>query len=298
MRQCRSVLFASFGPGRGRALDAYSCDDVPVYPTRRLAFVILLTLTACQHKETDTGSERTERSGCETPSVSPGAYVHGVLTVNGLRRTYHLAVPLGDPHAPRALVLVFHGRGGNGREMRDGIGKALEFAAQGKALFVYPDGVDNGWPNHEGKDVAFVDALLHELPRQVCFDPRRIFATGFSYGAIMSNTLGCARGGVIRGIAPMSGAGPRIACNGTPVAAWISHGADDRILPEVAGEGSRDHWVRANGCRSESHPTSPPPCVAYEGCGANPVVWCEFPGGHEMPAFVPAAVWKFFEDLT
>jgi poly(3-hydroxybutyrate) depolymerase len=210
-----------------------------------------------------------------------------------------LVVPAGDPGSKRALVLVFHGKGSNGRGMRDYVGAALEGAAAGQAVFVYPDGVDDGpgWPNVDGKDVAFVDALLAKLAGQLCYDRSRVFATGFSYGGFMSNNLGCARAGTIRGIASVSSGGPWGTCNGSAVAAWIAHGSSDGTVSLTSGQGSRDHWRAEDGCTQATHATSPPPCVAYEGCGANPVVWCQFDGGHEVPSFAPPAIWSFFNEL-
>jgi poly(3-hydroxybutyrate) depolymerase len=264
---------------------------------RWIALAALISLPGCLRGSADGTAARPAGSGCAEPSFPQGGTTREAVRAAGIDRTYHLVVPAGDPRRSRALVLVFHGRGGNGQEMRAGVGRALEAAAHGEALFVYPDGVDRDWRNRDGMDVAFMDALLARLSGEVCFDPRRVFATGFSSGGVMSNALGCARGGVIRGIAPMSGAGPRFACSGLPVAAWISHGTADLTIPEPAGEASRDHWIGANGCSRTALPTIPSPCVAYQGCGDNPVVWCAFAGGHDIPAFVVPAIWSFFQGL-
>jgi polyhydroxybutyrate depolymerase len=42
----------------------------------------------------------------------------------------------------------------------------------------------------------------------------------------------------------------------------------------------------------------PGTCVEYQGCDMGfPVQFCEFDGGHMVPAFTGEAAWKFFERL-
>lgn len=263
------------------------------------AVAALLLMSSAGCTATAGGPEpRTSEDGCADPSIGPGAPIAGSVAVNGAVRTYQLAVPSGDGQVPRALVLVFHGKGGDGIGMRNYVGRSMETAAQGNAIFVYPDGVDDGpgWPNQGGKDVAFVDALLAKLATQVCYDRARVFATGFSYGGYMSNTLGCARGGAIRAIAPVSGGGPWGSC-AAPVAAWIAHGVTDTTVALSQGESSRDRWQAVNGCDATTQAVTPAPCVALGGCGANPVVWCAFDQGHTVPSWAPAAIWSFFDGL-
>lgn len=262
-----------------------------------LAMAALVALSAAcgGGKSEGGGGPGAPSNGCATAAAGTGAPVAGSLTVNGAARTYQLVVPAGDPRTARALVLVFHGKGGDGLGYRNWIGKQIEAAARDEAVFVYPDGVDDGkgWPNQDGKDVAFVDALLAKLATEVCYDQKRVFATGFSYGGYMSNTLGCARGTAIRAIAPVAGGGPWGTCTG-PVAAWIAHGLNDT---PATGEASRDRWLKENGCGAGSHAITPSPCVAYDGCGSDPVIWCAFDGEHTVPSFAPAAIWSFFDSL-
>jgi poly(3-hydroxybutyrate) depolymerase len=198
------------------------------------------------------------------------------------------------------LIFVFHGLGGDGDQIRSYFG--FEAQAGGQALFVYPDGLvvpaegETGW---DESDLPFFDAMMSEISASHCVDAKRIFAAGHSFGAYMSNLVGCERGDVVRAIAPVSGglvaAG---ACKG-PVAAWLAHGDMDPIVAQSEGIAARDHWIGANGCASTSKPTTPSPCVAYDGCSANhPVTWCSFPGGHfPLPAFTQQAIWDFFKVL-
>lgn len=220
-------------------------------------------------------------------------------TVAGVSRRYQLFVPAAyDASRPTRLVFVFHGLGGDGDQIRGYFG--FEKEAAGEALFVYPDGVAQ--PEAGGEtawalgDVAFFDAMLSEISASHCVDTARVFAAGHSYGAYMSNLVGCERGNVVRAIAPVSGGIVAGTCKG-PVAAWLAHGDSDLIVPQSEGIAARDHWTLANGCAKTSKPTSPSPCITYDGCTpGHPVTWCSFSGGHyPLPAYTQQAIWGFFK---
>jgi polyhydroxybutyrate depolymerase len=136
----------------------------------------------------------------------------------------------------------------------------------------------------------------------LCVDANRVFATGHSSGAGMTNDLGCQRGDVLRAIAPVAGAGPyvfgRATCTGQ-VAVWITHADNDESVDFSSGEASRDHWIQANGCNPEDFTTvTPPECVAYNGCDPGyPVHWCVHHDNHNWPDFATQAMWDFFRSL-
>jgi poly(3-hydroxybutyrate) depolymerase len=122
-----------------------------------------------------------------------------------------------------------------------------------------------------------------------------------SNGGMMSNIVGCELGGTFRAIAAMSGGGPRgyamKPCVGQ-VAVWISHGNTDNNVPFSYGQMSRDYWIKTNKCGMETMPAMPGSCLEYQGCDPGfPVQFCEFDGGHMVPAFTGEAAWKFFERL-
>ena len=226
----------------------------------------------------------------------------------GQQRDYDLAIPADyDPDTAYPLVFAWHGRGGNGQLAR--LYFKVEESSQGQAIFVYPDGLplpdmnnQTGWdltPN--GADIALFDAILADVRARLCVDDARIFSTGHSFGGYMSNAVGCARGDVVRAIAPVAGGGPFFPCAG-PVAAWIAHGMSDSTVPFSQGEGSRDHWAGADGCDMAEGPVEPAPCVAYTGCDDGlPVHWCAHDeptlGGHGWPDWAGPAIWSFFAAL-
>ncbi len=237
-------------------------------------------------------------AGCGQ-GASPGSGDYS-LDVNGTQRTYIVAVPSGyDENRPYRLVFAWHYLGGSASGIARGGYYGLESRSQGSAIFVSAEGIDAGWSNSGGRDVAFASAMIDWMKSNYCIDEARIFSTGFSYGGIMSNTVGCALGDQFRAIAPMAGSGPRAfggaSCTGQ-VAAWLAHGNSDTVVSFSSGQGSRDHWVSSNGCGATTSPMGD--CVAYEGCDAGyPVHWCEYSGGHTQPRFGPDAIWAFFEQF-
>lgn len=251
-----------------------------------LAAALALSLSACKRVPLDT---------CDPKGAAP-CTTFSRVSVDGSRRGYLVVTPGGEAATPRALVVVLHGLDGTPAQIRDLMGRALEQAAGGAAVFVYPDG-NGGWPNEDGRDVAFFDALRAKVSAQVAVD--RVFVTGFSFGGEMANTLACARADVIRGIAPIS-AGCRWVkdCVGEPVAAWMANGTEDTEAPIGRAAEFAERWRRSSGCTGERRATSPAGCEAYQGCPAtHPVHVCRFAGGHEVQPWEPPAIWAFFASL-
>jgi poly(3-hydroxybutyrate) depolymerase len=247
------------------------------------------TLSACGSIRTPEGQQPS--SGCASPTATAGVS-SGSIDVAGVTRTYVVSIPSVQPGKAHPLVFTFHGAGDTGDNFRKWSG--FESANAGRAIMVYPDGLDNVWPNTNGRDVAFFDALLARLQQTACVDSARVFGTGFSYGGYMSNTLGCARAGVVRAIAPFSGGGPGGTCNGKQLATWIVHGAQDLTVELSSGEASRDRWRQINHCGADPLQVDPSPCVVY-GCDEGyPVAWCAFQGVHTIPSWGPGAALDFF----
>jgi polyhydroxybutyrate depolymerase len=249
----------------------------------------------------------------EDPSDSPRSAGCGAATevasgrfsidAGDLSREYILALP-DDYDSSRAYPLIFtwHPGGGTAQGTAGGFGGGyygLRDLADGSAIFVSPEGIDNGWANTGGRDLAFARAMLDRFEAELCIDNSRIFSTGFSYGGMMSNALGCAMGDVFRAIAPMSGALFSGCEDGDDaVAVWAAHGDTDQVVSLANGERARDEFLERNNCQPESVPVEPGACISYQGCDAdNPVIWCEFSGGHTPAPGSAQAIWNFFSQF-
>lgn len=252
---------------------------------------------ATQQEEDDIAQEDPfASSGCGKDSAGLATD----LLVDDKERTFVLSLPNDyDIAHPHPLVFAWHGLGGSGPLAKTYFG--LQFVAGNEAIIVYPSalpqanfGGQPGWDLFPtGYDFAFFDAMLAHLLDGLCVDTSRVFATGHSFGGYMSNALGCHRASVLSAIAPVAGGPPSFGTCKGPVAAWLTHGSADDVVPLSEGTGARDTWLNMNGCSETAAATEPSPCVAYEGCERD-VHWCEHTGGHEWPSFAPGAIWSFF----
>ncbi|HLA90995.1 MAG TPA: PHB depolymerase family esterase [Gemmatimonadaceae bacterium] len=189
------------------------------------------------------------------PARQPATSVERALTVDGRRRTYRLYAPPSAGRARAPLVLVFHGGGGR-RRNAESMTRFNGIAAREGFVVAYPDGYGRNW--NDGRtdfdatafrehvdDVAFVRALIADVARVTPIDPKRVFATGISNGAIFSHYLGAKLAAQIAAIAPVVGgmADPfyREFAPSEPVSVFAIQGTKDPLVPigggNVAGEG-------------------------------------------------------------
>jgi polyhydroxybutyrate depolymerase len=204
--------------------------------------------------------------------LAPGDHARN-LKVDGRSRTYLVHVPR-KCELPTSIVLAFHGGGSNAEGMVRFCG-LNEKADKEKFIVVYPNGT--GWLNmltfnggnccgyamqNKVDDVAFVRALLDDLAKVANVDPKRVYATGMSNGAIMCYLLASELSDRIAAIAPVAGPMGTEACNPKrPVSVMHFHGTDDQFAPFGGGKGkgvsgtnffSVEHsiraWVKADGC--------------------------------------------------
>jgi polyhydroxybutyrate depolymerase len=140
------------------------------------------------------------------------------------------------------LVVVLHGLGGTGA---DAHGYGWD-AVDGVAV-AYPDGVGGSWnaggccgPAHERgvDDVARLDALVARMVAEDGVDPDRVYAVGFSNGAMMAYAWACGSH-TLAGIGVVGGA--RVAPCPDPgsVAVVAVHGDADRSVRIGGGVGPR-----------------------------------------------------------
>jgi polyhydroxybutyrate depolymerase len=249
---------------------------------------------------TGASGDPTPSSGCGKPAPA-ATTAKQTMDVGGTAREYIVVYPTSyDPNHPYRLVYEFHGSGGTADENIRFQWYGIQPLSGDSVIFVAPQGLGSpaGWPNTGGQDITFVKQLVATINETYCIDTSRIFVTGFSYGGMFTNTLGCQMGDVFRAIAPASGGGPSGNCVGQ-VAAVVIHGSADTTVDVSSGEASRDHWLAANHCGTTTVAMEPSPCVVYEGCDAGyPVAWCEHTQGHMiLSSFFGPAIWNFISQF-
>jgi polyhydroxybutyrate depolymerase len=200
----------------------------------------------------------------------------------GRTRTYLLHVPSAKPIGPRPLVVLLHGRLGNGQ----GMARMTSFdraADRAGVLVAYPDGFRRSWADGRGgtpaddagvDDVAFFDALLRDVESRFAVDPGRVFVAGMSNGGFMSERLACEAADRIAAIgvvaATFSEALAERCRPSRPVSVVLMNGTDDPLVPFAGGELSRDRglvksaaetaalWRRLDGCSGKPLTTRRP----------------------------------------
>lgn len=254
--------------------------------------------------------EQTNRVRTFAPPTTNTQYIiRDSLIHDGIRRTYALFIP---PSARTQtttvpLVIVLHGGGGNGNNAMRMTGFS-DKAMQEGFIVAYPDGTGLlgdkllTWNahhccafamRHNIDDVGFISQLIDTLVARYNVDPKRVYVTGMSNGALMSNVLGIALSHKIAAIGPVVGTLFEDAPQPKgPVSAIIFNGLLDQHVPYESGFGNKSNmsawdpttkrlgvdsqpvfWAKADGC------TSPP--EVYENSKVKHVVY-HCPNGKDV----------------
>jgi polyhydroxybutyrate depolymerase len=187
----------------------------------------------------------------ELPELT-GKLTKATLDVKGETYTYRLYLPK-DLAKGAPLVMVLHGSGQNGAQIRSETGYGFErLADQHGFAVVYPSGKSFDWNDcsktgdflvngRELDDVSYLNSLVDRLVATQGFDPRRVFATGVSAGGFMSLRLALESPARFRAVAAVSANVPaadnfkcKPAEQGTSV--MIMNGTQDTIVPYGGGE--------------------------------------------------------------
>lgn len=222
------------------------------------------------------------------------------LTSDSTKRSYWIEMPAAYDHNRAYPVIIgLHWRDGSAADVSGWSGFfGLKNLYGNNAIFVAPQGLDAGWANTGDRDIRFLRAMISEVQQGTCTDTRRVFATGFSFGGMMSNAIGCQMGDVVRAIVPMaSSLWSGCAASSHKVAALFVHTRDDNTVPYSAGMEARDLFVKRNSCSTATVPLGSNGCVEYQGCDSGkPVVWCGAEtGGHWYPNFSAQESKAFFD---
>lgn len=252
-------------------------------------------------------SSSTALQGCGSANTTSPCAQSGSkcsIDVNGSLRTYYVQLPASySSSKPYPVVFQYHSLGGTAEETLTlyGINKTFP-----DAIYVTPQGLgsdgNTAWNNSGGRDANFTKAMLADIESKYCVDTTRVFATGFSMGAMMTYDIACELGDLFRAVAPISGtlmSDTASQCaKGRPIALWASHGVNDVVLSISADRQARDALAKRNQCGTTTTAVDPSPCVKYQGCLAGyDVTWCEWNGAHAIPSFAASAIGNFFKQL-
>lgn len=257
----------------------------------------------------------TMSAGCgTTPMQTTAKYVqYNINVTTGLAaayvamytaRNYYVWLPPDyDPTRAYTTVFLGPGCGGNGESVLP-----MQNASTSNAILVGLSPVGQCFMTSaaDSPEIAFFDAVLGAVESSFCVDKAHVFIAGFSSGSWLSNLIGCARAGIVRGQGNATGGLPPVPTCAGPIAAMLAHDEGDPANNISGGEAARDRILKINGCSlTETTPYDagrPSMCVQYQGCpAAYPVVWCPTTGqGHSDQVATGLSVpgfWNFWEAL-
>ena len=221
--------------------------------------------------------------------------------VEGDTREAIVYLPSAAPLAGRVpLVFSFHGRGDDMQNFQ----YTDLHAAWPDAIVVYFQGLATrgglaGWQVERGenndRDLKLVDAALASLRTKYRIDDDRVYATGFSNGAMFTYLLWAERPGVFAAYAAVAG---RLRPSVQPKQPRpLLHVAGERdsqvtfpdqkaaIVTAIAINGVRDNVTRCG-----------VGCTLYGSGTPAPVMTWIHPGGHEYPRGTSQRIAAFFHD--
>lgn len=160
-----------------------------------------ITLDSMSSISSDTG--RSTGCGKALSDLKSGTY-----TINsaGLSREYIIDIPENyDPNKPYRLIFAMHWSGGSMQAVANDKFYSLKTYADNDnapCIFIAPNGTGNprGWDLAE-KDHTLFDDLYKLATEKLCVDTKRVFCSGFSFGALFTYSLSLSHQKVLRAVA-------------------------------------------------------------------------------------------------
>ncbi|HKU38790.1 MAG TPA: hypothetical protein VJR89_11605 [Polyangiales bacterium] len=264
-------------------------------------------------------------------ALTPGDHMYS-LEFGGKMRTFTLHVPSKyDGKTPLPLVFDLHGFSGTGtgQMMISGFKAASD---ANNFLVVGPQGYMNSWNGdiafgsaYEAKldDVGLMKEIVKFISGVANINHAKVFSTGLSNGAAMSNTLGCQAADTFAAVAPVADPldiGIPTCKPAQPISVLGFHGYSDEYVPYEGGAGSGPRlptpfpsipdtlaaWGKIMGCTGMPEVmtfTGRNKCEIYRDCGGEAQVgYCSLEGGHvlyQQSAFnIADYAWKFFDKVS
>ena len=166
------------------------------------------------------------------------------LTHDGITREYILYIPSsynGTSEVP--LLFNFHGFGGEASDYMNYV-DMRSLAEAENFILVYPQGTllqgSTHWnpslphPNNKSSadDLGFIETLINQLSSDYMIDSERIYACGYSNGAMMSYGLAFHKSDLMAAVGSISGAMlDTDIIPSHPMPVIVFHGTSDGVLP-------------------------------------------------------------------
>lgn len=240
---------------------------------------------------------------------------------SGQDRSYIIDVPSNyDMNKPYRLFYTSHWIGSTSEAVRDQdyyFLKPLANAANEPAIFVAPQSDGSTW---QEKDHTLFDDLLAYVKQNLCIDTTRVFATGFSFGGMITYSLSVNHQKDIRAAVGIAPANYNIYVppkTHQPIAWMQTTGMGDNTCPWVNGNSKTQgakfiaiEHATDNSCMvPDTIPTwqqGAHVCYDVPNCKPEyPTRVCTFNGGHTNIAsdpgsganWIPQESWKFFSQF-
>ena len=213
----------------------------------KLVFALLFLsglVVSCQalqaeEKVTQQGTVALNDNQSKQQETIPLGASSGELVDQGHTRTYYIYTPKSyKSERSMPMVLVFHGDNGTGHSIAD-VTQFNKLAEQKGFIAVYPDGINKRWtlrgnPSGRVNDVAFTDALITHIKQIRNIDSSKVYASGFSRGAILTQALACQLPDKIAAFASVAGSLParlKPKCQpNNPVSMLMINGTNDTAV--------------------------------------------------------------------
>lgn len=266
------------------------------------------------------GNRPRPSAGCgKATGLSSGAFAFNFADTT---RSYYLKMPTTyDKDKPYRLVFGMHAMGSSAAKVAtDNWYNLVPLDETNSTIWVAPQGESNGTWQRGAKDHMFFDSLLHKIKQDACIDTTRVFAVGFSFGAMFTHSLARDHQRVLRGVAVYGTAEYNIYSPqdvNLPLAWMGTVGLSDQTTPPAGtngtngGRGARDRFVGYNGGSitqnvAEASVGGKHVCYDYKDVMPRyPVKWCTFDGTHddrpkdegETTSWVPKTTWDFIKQF-
>ena len=286
--------------------------DTLTIPLGTLDTTLEIKLTAAANEQTYAfgyaiGNDPTPSKGCGKDNKLKDYFK---FTGGGIEHEVYLDLPTNyDKNKPYRLVFGMHCMGGSAQNVAKNehyYGYRDQKGAKESTIFVAPHGYTDNmpWRCGDNKDHLFFDEILTYLNDNLCVDTSRVFSSGFSFGAMYSNSLAQTFQHRLRGVVVFATADqviylPKNA--GKPIAWMGTVGLSDGTCPPSMGRSARDRILKNNGPEGHTDCTGE---KATEFSGGNhvcydyktvdprfPVKWCTFSGGHQWDMRENGKLW-------